>query len=213
MASFKQAGFSFLVATDVAARGIDVNDLELVVNYDLPYDPEDYVHRIGRTGRAGRKGRAVTLVSGAGIYKLQSIERFTRARIRREQMPTAEAVENRKTDTLHEKLRAVLEAGDTPRSHPLVERLLEQGYTPTEVAAAILRHFAPPAAAPAGADAELFPAADRRRPPAGKHRGNAPRPRHAQDRKPTGKPKKFGPRKRRPERVAPTMSGPRGHRP
>jgi ATP-dependent RNA helicase DeaD len=213
MANFKQAGFSFLVATDVAARGIDVNDLELVVNYDLPYDPEDYVHRIGRTGRAGRKGRAVTLVSGAGIYKLQSIERFTRARIRREQMPTAEAVENRKSDTLHEKLRAVLEAGDTPRSHPLVERLLEQGYTPTEVAAAILRHFVPPAATPTGADAQLFPEADRRRPPAGKHRGNAPRPRHAQNRKPPGKPKKFGPRKRRPERVAPTMSGPRGERP
>ena len=213
MASFKQAGFSFLVATDVAARGIDVNDLELVVNYDLPYDPEDYVHRIGRTGRAGRKGRAVTLVSGAGIYKLQSIERFTRARIRREQMPTAEAVENRKSDTLHEKLRAVLEAGDTPRSHPLVERLLEQGYTPTEVAAAILRHFAPPSPTPAGADAQLFPEADRRRPPAGKHRGKAPRPRHAQDRKQPGKPKKFGPRKRRPERVAPTMSGPRGRRP
>jgi hypothetical protein len=94
----------------------------------------------------------------------------------------------------------VLEAGDTPRSHPLVERLLEQGYTPTEVAAAILRHFAPPAAMPATADAELFPADDRRRPPAGKHRGKGPRPRHAHDRKPAGKPRKFGPRKRRPER-------------
>jgi ATP-dependent RNA helicase DeaD len=191
------------VATDVAARGIDVNDLELVVNYDLPYDPEDYVHRIGRTGRAGRKGRAVTLVSGAGIYKLQSIERFTRTRIRREPMPTAEAVESRRSDTLHEKLRTTLEAGETPRSHPLVERLLEQGYTPTEVAAAILHHFAPPAPVPAAADAALFPAAERGRPQAGGHRGKAARPRHVRGGKPHresqgtphGKPRKFGPRK------------------
>jgi ATP-dependent RNA helicase DeaD len=144
MNGFKKAAFAFLVATDVAARGIDVNDLELVVNYDLPYDAEDYVHRIGRTGRAGRKGRAITLVSGAGIYKLQSIERFTKSKIRREQLPTAEAVESRRSDTLFEKLRGTLEAGDGSRHAPLVERLLEAGYTPTEVAAAILHHFMPP---------------------------------------------------------------------
>jgi ATP-dependent RNA helicase DeaD len=144
MNGFKKAAFAFLVATDVAARGIDVNDLELVVNYDLPYDAEDYVHRIGRTGRAGRKGRAITLVSGAGIYKLQSIERFTKSKIRREQLPTAEAVESRRSDTLFEKLRGTLEAGDVSRHAPLVERLLEAGYTPTEVAAAILHHFVPP---------------------------------------------------------------------
>jgi ATP-dependent RNA helicase DeaD len=213
MAGFKKAGFAFLVATDVAARGIDVTDLELVVNYDLPYDPEDYVHRIGRTGRAGRKGRAVTLVSGAGIHKLQSIERFTRTRIRRESMPTVEAVESRRSDTLHEKLHAALEAGDTPRSHPLVERLLEQGYTPTEVAAAILHHFSPPTPVPATADAALFPAAERGRPHPGGHRGKATRPRHVgggkpqrephreshhdSERKPHGKPRKFGPRKPR----------------
>jgi len=144
MNAFKKAAFSFLVATDVAARGIDVNDLELVVNYDLPYDAEDYVHRIGRTGRAGRKGRAVTLVSGAGIYKLQSIERFTKSKIRREQVPSAEAVESRRSDALFEKLRVTLEGGDFPQRTPLVERLLEQGYTPTEVAAALVHHFAPP---------------------------------------------------------------------
>jgi ATP-dependent RNA helicase DeaD len=95
MEAFKRAAFRLLVATDVAARGIDVNDLELVVNYDLPFDPEDYVHRIGRTGRAGRKGRAVTLVSGAGLGKLQAIERFTNTRIRREPVPTAEAIDRR----------------------------------------------------------------------------------------------------------------------
>ncbi|NBW97106.1 MAG: DEAD/DEAH box helicase, partial [Planctomycetia bacterium] len=129
MNAFKKAAFAFLVATDVAARGIDVNDLELVVNYDLPYDAEDYVHRIGRTGRAGRKGRAITLVSGAGIYKLQSIERFTKSKIRREQLPSAEAVESRRSDALFEKLRGTLEGGEFVQRTPLVERLLEQGFT------------------------------------------------------------------------------------
>jgi ATP-dependent RNA helicase DeaD len=215
MASFKKAAFSFLVATDVAARGIDVNDLELVVNYDLPYDPEDYVHRIGRTGRAGRAGRAVTLVSGAGMYKLQSIERFTRARIRREVIPTVEAVESRRSGALHEKLKLTLEAGDTPRSHPLVERLLEQGYAPTEVAAAILHHFAPPAPVPTGPDADLFPKPRHDRPHAGGRGGKRARPHEARPHetrphearphearphearggKPRGKPRKFGPRK------------------
>ena len=147
MNNFKKAAFEFLVATDVAARGIDVNDLELVVNYDLPYDAEDYVHRIGRTGRAGRKGRAVTLVSGAGIHKLESIERFTKAKIRREQVPMPEAVEGKRSDALFEQLRATLEAGEFPQPTLLIERLLEQGYTPTEVAAAILHHFMPKPAA------------------------------------------------------------------
>jgi ATP-dependent RNA helicase DeaD len=152
MSKFKAGAVEFLVATDVAARGIDVNDLELVVNYDLPYDAEDYVHRIGRTGRAGRKGRAVTLVSGAGIYKLQSIERFTKTRIRREHVPTVQAVESRRSDALFEKLRGTLEGGNFPKHTLLVERLLEQGYTPTEVAAAILHHFAPKPAEPSAAD-------------------------------------------------------------
>jgi ATP-dependent RNA helicase DeaD len=143
MQNFKRAAFAFLVATDVAARGIDVNDLELVVNYDLPYDAEDYVHRIGRTGRAGKSGKAVTLVSGAGIYKLQSIERFLRTKIRREQVPSLAAVEDRRSDALFEKITATLEGGGFTRRAPLVERLLEQGHTPTDVAAAILHHFAP----------------------------------------------------------------------
>jgi ATP-dependent RNA helicase DeaD len=177
MNGFKKAAFQFLVATDVAARGIDVNDLELVVNYDLPYDAEDYVHRIGRTGRAGRKGRAVTLVSGAGIYKLQSIERFTRTRIRREQVPTVEAVENRRSDALFGKLRASLEEGDFSRETMLVERLLEAGYTPTEVAAAILHHFAPVPAVPPGNDefAAAPPPRESRQPQRGKPRPFSPR--------------------------------------
>jgi ATP-dependent RNA helicase DeaD len=195
MNGFKKGAFAFLVATDVAARGIDVNDLELVVNYDLPYDAEDYVHRIGRTGRAGRKGRAVTLVSGAGIYKLQSIERFTKTKIRREHVPPPEAVEHRRSDALFEKLRTALEAGDFPRETPLVERLLELGYTPTEVAAAILHHFAPPAAVrPAAADTSPAP----------------PEREHEHDRARSRRPVRFDPRRGGGQHAARKKFGPRG---
>jgi ATP-dependent RNA helicase DeaD len=192
MEGFKRAAFRLLVATDVAARGIDVNDLELVVNYDLPADAEDYVHRIGRTGRAGRKGRAVTLVTGAGIYKLQAIERFTKAKIRREQVPTVEAVENRRSDALYERLRSALEAGDFSRRTPLVERLLEHGYTPTEVAAAILHHFAAPAAVHPGKDDPAESPPERERP--GPTRRRVGRHPERSDRQPHGARKKFGPR-------------------
>jgi ATP-dependent RNA helicase DeaD len=143
MEGFKRAAFRLLVATDVAARGIDVNDLELVVNYDLPADAEDYVHRIGRTGRAGRKGRAVTLVSGGGGYKLQAIERFTKTRIRREPVPSAAAVEAKRSAALFETLQAAVVGGGFAARVPLVEKLVAQGHAPADVAAAILQHFAP----------------------------------------------------------------------
>ncbi|MFM8830967.1 MAG: DEAD/DEAH box helicase, partial [Spartobacteria bacterium] len=112
MNKFKKAEFEFLVATDVAARGIDVDELELVVNYDLPYDSEDYVHRIGRTGRAGRKGMAVTFVSGRDIYKLQHIERYTRTKILRGKIPTAGEVEERRAEAMVQKVREVLDRGN-----------------------------------------------------------------------------------------------------
>lgn len=138
MNKFKKAEFEFLVATDVAARGIDVDDLELVVNFDLPYDAEDYVHRIGRTGRAGRSGMAVTFVSGRDLYKLQYIERFTKTKIRRGVIPTAGQVEEKRSDSLLEKVRQVLSTGKFERATSLVERLLEEGCSSTDIAAAAL---------------------------------------------------------------------------
>jgi len=142
MNKFKKAEFEFLVATDVAARGIDVDELELVVNYDLPYDAEDYVHRIGRTGRAGRKGMAVTFVSGRDIYKLQFIERFTRTKIRRGTIPTAGEVEERRLGGQLEKIRALLNRGNLSTS--VVDRLLEEGYNSTDIAAALFELLAGP---------------------------------------------------------------------
>lgn len=137
MNKFKKSEFEFLVATDVAARGIDVDDLELVVNYDLPYDAEDYVHRIGRTGRAGKRGMAVTFVSGRDFYKLQFIERYTKTKIRRGTLPTAGEVEEKKADALLDKVRSTLESGEAQNHAGLVERLLEEGFNPTEIAASL----------------------------------------------------------------------------
>src|SRR4026208_2468646 len=89
MTKFRRSGLEFLVATDVAARGIDVDDVEVVFNYDLPYDVEDYVHRIGRTGRGGKSGRAISFVAGREVFQIRNIERFTKVRIQRGKPPTA----------------------------------------------------------------------------------------------------------------------------
>jgi ATP-dependent RNA helicase DeaD len=146
MNKFKKAEFEFLVATDVAARGIDVDELELVVNYDLPYDAEDYVHRIGRTGRAGRKGMAVTFVSGRDIYKLQFIERFTKTKIKRGTLPTAGEVEERRVEGLLERIREVLNRGNL--STRVTDRLLEEGFNSTDIASAVIEMLAGPEVAP-----------------------------------------------------------------
>lgn len=139
MNKFKKSEFEFLVATDVAARGIDVDDLQIVVNYDLPFDAEDYVHRIGRTGRAGKRGMAVTFVSGRDIYKLQFIERYTKTKIRRGQLPTVGEVTEKKTDALLETVRATLNSEAGKAHAPLVERLLEEGFSSTDLAAALFQ--------------------------------------------------------------------------
>src|SRR4029077_17511511 len=83
MNKFRKSGLEFLVATDVAARGIDVDDVQVVFNYDLPYALEAYPHRIGRTGRAGRSGRAISFVAGKEMFQIHNIERFTKVRIQR----------------------------------------------------------------------------------------------------------------------------------
>ncbi len=137
MNKFKKAEFEFLVATDVAARGIDVDNLEIVVNYDLPYDAEDYVHRIGRTGRAGRRGMSVTFVSGREIYRINAIEKFTRSKIQRGKLPTATEVEERRADLLVDRVRALLDGDEWRLQMPLVDRLLGEGLSSSELAAVL----------------------------------------------------------------------------
>jgi ATP-dependent RNA helicase DeaD len=138
VAKFRKRGFEFLVATDVAARGLDVDDIEVVFNYDLPHDADDYVHRIGRTGRAGRSGKAITFVAGREIYKMQQIMRFMKGRVRRERVPSAEQVEEKRTNQFVETLRETLEKGEYQRYDEIIDQLLEQGHSPTDIASALI---------------------------------------------------------------------------
>ena len=121
----------------MAARGLDIDDVDIVFNYDLPYDPEDYVHRIGRTGRAGRSGKSVTFVYGRDIYRLEAIERYTRQVVKRMPIPSLEDVEGRKADKAFNQLRSSLETGSFKRHDDLVDRLLDAGHTPTDIASAL----------------------------------------------------------------------------
>jgi ATP-dependent RNA helicase DeaD len=135
---FRDGAVEILVATDVAARGLDIEEIDIVFNYDIPTDPEDYVHRIGRTGRAGRSGRAVSFVYGREIYRLQSIERYTRHVIKREKIPSVEQVEGRRADLVFDDLKERLESGKFDAYQDNIDRLLEQGHTPTDIAGALV---------------------------------------------------------------------------
>jgi ATP-dependent RNA helicase DeaD len=141
MNKFRKSGLEFLVATDIAARGIDVDDVQVVFNYDLPYDVEDYLHRIGRTGRAGRSGRAISFVAGREMFQIYNIERFTKTKIQRGKPPTVDEVEDARANVLLDKVRATLQNSDFKRQDHLIERLLEEGFSSTDIASALLHHL------------------------------------------------------------------------
>ncbi len=138
---FRKNTLEILVATDVAARGIDVDNVEAVFNYDLPADEEYYVHRIGRTGRAGKSGRAFTFVSGRDIYKLRDIMRFTKADIKLEQVPSFADVSEVKTTLFLNQIKEVVEKGNLDKYIGRVQRLLDQSeeITSLDIAAALLK--------------------------------------------------------------------------
>ncbi len=138
MNKFRKSGLEFLVATDIAARGIDVDDVQVVFNYDLPYDGEDYVHRIGRTGRAGRAGRAISFVAGRELFQIRNIERYTNTRITRAKIPTANEVGEARANVFLEKLRATLADGKYEKQDGIIERLLEEGFVSTDIASALI---------------------------------------------------------------------------
>jgi len=138
MDKFRRRGFEFLVATDVAARGLDVDDLEIVINFDLPNDAEDYTHRIGRTGRAGKSGRAFTFVSGQELYKLQSMVRFAKLNIKRGKIPSLDEVEEARTNVFFEKIRATLDAKEFRPHDQMIDRLLDEGYASTDICSALI---------------------------------------------------------------------------
>ena len=141
MQKFRKSGLEFLVATDVAARGIDVDDVQVVFNYDLPYDGEDYVHRIGRTGRKGREGRAISFASGREVFQIRNIERYTNMRIPRGRPPTADEVHDARANVFLDKLRATLKSGEFKKQDHLIERLLEEGFNSTDIASALIHNL------------------------------------------------------------------------
>jgi ATP-dependent RNA helicase DeaD len=128
-----------VVATDVAARGLDVERISHVVNYDIPNDVEAYVHRIGRTGRAGRSGVAVLFVSPRERRMMQDIERFTGQRIQPMRMPTQADVAARRMALFKDSIRKTVAEGDLDLYLTLVEELVEEGMDISEVAAAAAR--------------------------------------------------------------------------
>lgn len=139
MNSFRGGNVDILVATDVAARGIDVDDVDLVVNYDVPQDEEYYVHRIGRTGRAGRAGKAFTFVVGKEIYKLKDIQRYTKTKIRREKAPSVTEVEEAKSGMIFNEIKSIIEESNLSKEIHFIEKMLANDYTSVDIAAALLK--------------------------------------------------------------------------
>lgn len=137
---FKLRKVTILVATDVAARGIDVNDLTHVVNYNLPQDPEAYVHRIGRTGRAGKHGTAISIISPAEKRDLLFIQKIARTQIRREEVPGVDVVIETKKMKLKTDLMRLLDHKSATDYLSLAQELLEDDREPTEVLSAILNY-------------------------------------------------------------------------
>ncbi len=142
MNGFRNGKTEILVATDVAARGIDVDNVDIVFNYDLPQDDEYYVHRIGRTGRAGKTGLALSFVSGKEVYKLKDIERFCKTKIKAKPVPSVNDIRNTKIDHAFRDVEAVIEEGHLTEMLNLVEqRVNEEDYTAMDIAAAFLKMY------------------------------------------------------------------------
>ena len=140
MKRFRNGGTSILIATDVAARGIDVDDVEAVINYDIPQDIEYYVHRIGRTGRAGRKGRSFTFANSREIYKIREIERVCHTTITEKKLPGAAKVLKAKADKYLNRAWELHEHEDIELMKNFLQRKMEEeGCDALELAAAMLK--------------------------------------------------------------------------
>ena len=140
MQGFRTGKTEILVATDVAARGSDVDEVEAVFNYDLPQDDEYYVHRIGRTGRAGREGRAFSFVSGKEVYKLKEIQRYCKTKIYAQKVPSLNDVANTKMENILDDVERVIEQEDLDMMiNAIEERVNNSEFTAMDMAAAFLK--------------------------------------------------------------------------
>ncbi len=140
MNSFRNGRTEVLVATDVAARGIDVDDVEAVFNYDIPQDDEYYVHRIGRTGRAGREGIAFSFVVGKEVYKLRDIQRYCKTKIIPQAIPSLNDITEIKAEKILEQAVEVINDMDLSKIvHIIEKKLIEEDYTSLDLAAALMK--------------------------------------------------------------------------
>lgn len=136
---FKAGQTKVLVATDVAARGLDIDDISHVFNFDLPLDPEVYVHRVGRTGRAGKSGIAISLASPRDRRLIYRIEQYSKQRIPQIELPTTDQIKAKRETLLLEKMNVWLRRGRCRRERELVTELVEQGHDLHEIAAIALK--------------------------------------------------------------------------
>jgi ATP-dependent RNA helicase DeaD len=137
---FRNAQIKVLVATDVAARGLDIDDISHVINFDLPLDPEVYVHRIGRTGRAGRDGVALSLVTPQEQWRLRKIEKYAGQKVTQYNLPTTAEIQAHREEELLGQMLVWLRRGRCSREREMVTKLVEEeGYDLLDIAAASLK--------------------------------------------------------------------------
>ncbi len=139
LARFQQRRNRVLVATDIAARGLDIDHISHVINFDLPQHPEAYVHRIGRTGRAGKTGVAITLVTPRERWQWRKVESYIRASIPQATIPTEAEIQQQRDARLVERLLVWLKRGRYRHEKDLVEALIAEGYAPEDIAAAAMK--------------------------------------------------------------------------
>jgi len=136
---FKKKQISILVATDVAARGIDIVELTHVINYSIPQDPESYVHRIGRTGRAGKQGTAITFITPSEYRKLMHIQQISKSEIRKESLPKIKELIRLKRQRIADEINQIIESGSYKDNLPVAYELLGD-YPPEKIISALLSH-------------------------------------------------------------------------
>lgn len=139
MERFRNNQITVLVATDVAARGLDIDDISHVFNFDLPEDPEAYVHRIGRTGRAGKTGVAISLITPKETWRLNRIEKFARTQITQATLPTTADIKTHREAQLLEQIDVWLRRDRCRRELEIVTGLVENGADPLQIAAVALK--------------------------------------------------------------------------
>ena len=141
MSKFRKGNIDILVATDVAARGIDVDDVDLVINYDMPQDNEYYVHRIGRTARAGREGTAISFVTGRDYNILREIEKYAKTKIDKRPLPTLKDLEEKQSSKIVEMVRKILDKDKLEKQIEIVSLIESEDYSSNHIAAALLKLY------------------------------------------------------------------------